>query len=284
LEFEIADKNPIMVPHGSLVAYLGVDNIENNLRIPLVGNRKILRWEWDRKLERKWLKRAGVKMPNETKDPKEIKGLCLVKFPGAKGGKGYFLVSSYAEFAKKSNKMLKEKKITQEDLKDFSIQEYVIGANMYFSYFYSPLENEVELFGIDKRLETNIDGLTRIPAIAQESAGEEPSYVVVGNIPLTARESLLGKVLKMGDDIVSTSKDLVFPGMLGAFCVETVVTPELEFIAFEISARIVAGTNPFICGSPYSYLKYGANMSMGKRIALELRNALKEGREDELIT
>jgi 5-formaminoimidazole-4-carboxamide-1-(beta)-D-ribofuranosyl 5'-monophosphate synthetase len=107
---------------------------------------------------------------------------------------------------------------------------------------------------------------------------------VVGNIPVVARESLLAQVFKMGDDIVRVSNEIAPPGMLGPFCLETMVTHKLEFIAFEISARIVAGTNPFMDGSPYSYLQYGSNMSMGKRIALELRNALKEKKEKLLIT
>ncbi len=42
----------------------------------------------------------------------------------------------------------------------------------------------------------------------------------------------------------------------------------------EISARIVAGTNLFIDGSPYSYLNYSEPMSTGRRIAREIKNAL----------
>jgi 5-formaminoimidazole-4-carboxamide-1-(beta)-D-ribofuranosyl 5'-monophosphate synthetase len=53
---------------------------------------------------------------------------------------------------------------------------------------------------------------------------------------------------------------------------------------FEISARIVAGTNPYIQGSPYSYLLYGNNMSMGKRIALEVKNAIEKDRLEELVS
>jgi 5-formaminoimidazole-4-carboxamide-1-(beta)-D-ribofuranosyl 5'-monophosphate synthetase len=280
----LQSKNSIIVPHGSFIAYLGVDAIENMLSVPLFGNRKILRWESDRKLERKWLEKANIKMPKETKDPRDISCLSLVKFPGAKGGRGYFLVQNYDDFVRKSKEMLEKRRITKEDLKDVTIQEYIMGANMYISYFYSPLNDTVELFGIDRRWEANIDGLTRIPAIDQSNIYIEPSYVVVGNIPLVARESLLKRVFEMGDNIVASARELAPPGMLGPFCLETMVTHRLEFIAFEISARIVAGTNPFMGGSPYSYIQYGSNMSMGKRIALELRNALKEKKEDLLIT
>ncbi|WP_456474282.1 formate--phosphoribosylaminoimidazolecarboxamide ligase [Candidatus Pyrohabitans sp.] len=281
---KLRERNALLVPHGSLIAYVGVDNIEDKLTVPLLGNRHILRWESDRSMERQWLTRAGIKMPKETKDPRDIDRLSLVKFPGARGGRGYFIVGSYKDFKRKSERLIRHRRITREDLERATIQEYVPGVNMYLSYFYSPLTDEMELFGIDRRYEANIDGLTRIPAIDQTGAYIEPSYVVVGNAPLVARESLLPRVLEMGDRLVEVSREIAPPGMLGPFCLETMVTHNLEFIAFEISARIVAGTNPFISGSPYSYLLYGDNMSMGRRIALELRLALEQDKEELLIT
>jgi hypothetical protein len=51
----------------------------------------------------------------------------------------------------------------------------------------------------------------------------------------------------------------------------------------EISARIVAGTNPFIDGSPYSYLNYDEPMSTGRRIAREIKNALLSNSLDLLL-
>lgn len=281
---KLKKKNAVMVPHGSLVAYIGIKNIEERLNIPILGNRGVLQWESNRDMERKWLERAGIRMPHETKEPRDVSELSIVKFPGAKGGRGYFLVSNPDEFKTKSTIMVKKGWITENDVKNATIQQYIAGVNMYLSYFYSPLKDEVELFGIDRRIESNIDGLTRIPAVDQDIAHIEPSYVVVGNIPIVARESLLSRVFEMGDSLVRVSKEIVNPGMLGAFCLETMVTQDLEFIAFEISARIVAGTNPFTNGSPYSYLLYGNNMSMGRRIALELKNAIKKGEAENLIT
>lgn len=280
----LRERNAVLVPHGSLVEYVGVDGIEDRLRVPVLGNRSILRWESDRGRVRRWLEGAEIKMPGETKDPREIKNLSIVKFPGAKGGRGYFLVNNHKDFQEKAERLLAGGKISKGEMERATIQDYIAGVNMYLSYFYSPLKGEVELFGIDRRYETNIDGLTRVPAADQAGTSIEPSYVVVGNVPIVARESLLERVFKMGDDIVRVSGEIAPPGMLGPFCLETMVTPELEFIAFEISARIVAGTNPFTSGSPYSYLLYGDNMSMGRRMALELRLAMEAGREGELLT
>jgi 5-formaminoimidazole-4-carboxamide-1-(beta)-D-ribofuranosyl 5'-monophosphate synthetase len=57
----------------------------------------------------------------------------------------------------------------------------------------------------------------------------------------------------------------------------------LKFHVFEISARIVAGTNPYINGSPYTYLRYDVPMSTGRRIARDLKMAIESGRIEHLL-
>jgi len=71
--------------------------------------------------------------------------------------------------------------------------------------------------------------------------------------------------------------------MLGPFCLETIVTDQLEFKVFEISARIVAGSNPFVGGSPYSDINEKF-MSTGRRIARSIRNALNTERLEDIIS
>ena len=129
---------------------------------------------------------------------------------------------------------------------------------------------------MDIRYESNVDSLGRISARDQLVLPKiDPSYVIVGNIPVVVRESFLPRLIKMGEDVVNQSKKLAPPGLFGPFCLETILTPEEEIYVFEISARIVAGTNPFINGSPYTWLKYDVPMSTGRRIALEIKNAIK---------
>ncbi|MFN2449934.1 MAG: DUF1297 domain-containing protein [Candidatus Baltobacteraceae bacterium] len=79
------------------------------------------------------------------------------------------------------------------------------------------------------------------------------------------------------DEVIGIDTYQAFPGLFGAFCIETIITPDMQFYIMEISARIVAGTNLFIDGSPYSYLNYSEPMSTGRRIARELKNALLTG-------
>jgi len=276
---ELQEKNVIVIPHGSFVEYLGPKNFMT-LEIPTFGNRQVLQWESDRDKEREWLEGAGVTMPKEIKDPRNIEKPVIVKYHGAKGGKGFFIAKTFAEFSKR----------VKHD-KPYTIQEFVMGTRYYLHYFYSPIQDDgyklkkgsLQLLSMDRRDETTIDEVQRLGSIAElEELGIHPTFVVTGNIPIVMRESLLPKVFKMGEAVVEKSLEL-FGGVLGPFCLETVVTEDLEFKVFEISARIVAGTNPYVAGSPYSEL-IQPDLSTGRRIAQEIKYALKHDRLEEILT
>ena len=154
-------------------------------------------------------------------------------------------------------------------------EEYVSGCNYCIHYFYSALDDNVELMGMDTRYESSIDGFVRMPAKDQLDIDLSPSYVVTGNHPAVIRESLLPQVFDIADKLTESAKKLVAPGLNGPFCMQTLVNDNLEVICFEISARTDGGTNTFMDGSPYSYLTYGKPMSMGRRIALEIKKVLE---------
>jgi 5-formaminoimidazole-4-carboxamide-1-(beta)-D-ribofuranosyl 5'-monophosphate synthetase len=91
-------------------------------------------------------------------------------------------------------------------------------------------------------------------------------------------------VYKMGENFVHAAERLVPPGMPGPFCLEGMYDSEGKFTTFEFSARIVAGTNLYLDGSPYSGLLYDEPMSMGRRIACEVKIAKKKGKLDKVVT
>jgi 5-formaminoimidazole-4-carboxamide-1-(beta)-D-ribofuranosyl 5'-monophosphate synthetase len=146
------------------------------------------------------------------------------------------------------------------------------------------LKDEVELMGMDRRYESNIDGLVRIPAKDQLEMNINPSYVITGNIPVVIRESLLPQVFDMGDKLVAKAKDLVPPGMIGPFCLQSLCNENLELVVFEMSARVDGGTNSFMNGSAYSFLYNGEPLSMGQRIAREIKMALQLDMIDKIIS
>jgi 5-formaminoimidazole-4-carboxamide-1-(beta)-D-ribofuranosyl 5'-monophosphate synthetase len=215
-------------------------------------------------------------MPRLLKSPEEIDRAVIVKFHGAGGGFGYFIAKSPEQFHE-----VMAKKYPDEE-KDFAIQEYIVGVPIYVHYFYSPLTKELEIMSFDKRYESNADSIGRIKAEDQLAANIHTSYTIVGNIPVVIRESLLPQFFGMGERVVKVSEGICPPGLFGPFCLECIVTRKLEIFCFEISARIVAGTNPYIEGSPYTALRYDVPMSTGRRIAREIKMAVKEGRLDEV--
>ncbi|WP_297089711.1 formate--phosphoribosylaminoimidazolecarboxamide ligase [Thermococcus sp.] len=278
-EEELLGLEAVVIPTGSFVAHLGIELVEK-MRVPYYGNKEVLRWESDRSLERKWLERAKLRLPRVYEDPDDIDGPVIVKPHGAKGGKGYFLAKSPGDFWKKAERLGIRGK---EELRGIQIQEYVLGVPVYPHYFYSKLNRELELMSVDRRYESNVDAIGRIPAREQLALEPNTNYTVVGNIPLVLRESLLMDVIEAGERTIKAAEELM-GGLWGPFCLEGVFTEELEFVVFEISARIVAGTNPFVHGSPYSWLRYDKPVSTGRRIAMELRQALEEDRLGEVLT
>lgn len=280
----LRDLNTVLIPHGSFTAYLSTEEIMDKLYVPMLGNRQLLRWEAGRERQKKWLSKAGLKLPRTFKGPEEIDKLVIAKLPGAKGGRGYFLANSPEGFQKKVSEMIKRNLLCQEDIARIHLQEYILGVNVYPHYFSSIIGNDVEFLGVDRRYESAVDTIGRIPAEEQLEIGINPTYTIVGNIPITLRESLLPELIRMGDNVVKASKEIAPPGIIGPFCLETVITDSLEIYTFEISARIVAGTNVGIGTSPYAYLRYGEKMYMGRRIALEIKNAVKEKRVNEIVT
>ena len=277
IEPQLVEQNAIMIPHGSFVSYLGHKRVKDDTKVMYYGSKGILEWEADRGMERQWLKKAGLNLPKIFSDPSEIDRPVIIKFHGAKGGFGYFIAHSPEEF--------KEKIKAFPDENDFVIQEYVVGVPMYVHYFHSPLTGELEIMSFDKRYESNADSIGRIAAQDQIDAGIQTSYTVTGNIPVVVRESMLPMFFEIGENVVRESKNLagVPKGLFGPFCLEGIIDPNLNFRVFEISARIVAGTNPFTNGSPYSWLRYNEPMSTGRRLAREIKQGIESNRLEELL-
>ncbi len=269
---ELLEKNSIIIPHGSFVEYVGEKF--DDMRIPIYGNRQSIAWERSREKMFQWIHRAGIKSPKIMK-PEEIDRPVMVKFPGAKGGQGYVIVKSEEEF----HKMVGDQ--------ECMIQEFLIGVRAYPHFFFSPFgdfgykteKGHLELMGVDRRVESSADEIGRSISIGMTP---KMTFTVVGNEPMVLRESLLQEYMEIGRKISDVSFEL-FGGLKGPFCVETIITEELEIFAFEVSARIVAGTNLFPEGSQYSAYYYNEEMSVGRRIARELKNAHKAKKLNEVV-
>ena len=277
----LEQNDSVLIPHGTLIAQMSSEEIES-IKTPIFGNKWILRWESDRNMKEQLMQESNLPLPKSISSPKDIDSLVIVKRQGAAGGKGYFLAVNEADYNTKRDSLIKNGVISADET--LYIQEYAPGVLAYLQFFYSPLKEELEFFGADQRHESDIEGLGRIPAAVQMKNEKVPSFNVIGNTPIVLRESLLEQVYQMGENFVEASRRLVKPGMNGPFCIEGVYDENAKFTTFEFSARIVAGTNIYMDGSPYYELLYGESMSMGKRIAREIKNAESENQLDKITT
>ena len=279
LQAFLIEANVVIIPHGSFVEYVGPENLEEKFFVPMFGNRKTLKWEGERKLQREWLEKAGLKLPKQFKTVSEAGGKVFVKLSGAKGGRGFFITDSEEDLIKKLKEKVRKGIISEVDSSSVTIQEFIPGVRYYIHYFYSPLENRTEMLSMDKRIEPIDESYRGLPNVPDEFF----DYTVTGNQPIIIRESLLPEVIKMGISTVDTSIKLFHPGMIGPFCLETIYHPEKGFTVFEISARIVAGTNLYPEGSPYSVYLFEEPMSTGRRIAREIKAGIKRNELEKVV-
>jgi len=219
IQKELRDSNTIIVPHRSLTVYLGYKTIENSFKVPIFGNRKLFQAEerTAKKGQYYLLEKARIKYPKLFKDPKRINKPCIVKVQEKNRPleRAFFTVSSYKDYVKTSEEKIKQGVIARKDLEKASIEELAIGTYMNFNFFHTPISNQVDFIGIERRLQTNLMDFNALPAKQQLDIDVDLQNIEVGHTPASIRESLLEKVLKMGDKFVNAVKREYAPGIIG---------------------------------------------------------------------
>ena len=112
-----------------------------------------------------------------------------------------------------------------------------------------------------------------------------PQYEEAGHIAVTTLESLLEPAFKIGEKFLDASRKMVPPGVIGPFALQTAITPgppEKEIIVFDVSPRMPG--SPGIAATPYSGYLYGQSISAGKRVAMQIKNALVNDKLEQVLT
>ncbi len=281
--------NTILIPNRSFSVYVGYENIEHMLPVPVFGNRYLLKWE-----ERvgshsyyRLLDAAGIRRPKVFASFDEVDRPVMVKLPEAarRFERGFFIAHDREDCYRKARELINAGIINDKLLSEASIEELVIGAHFNVNYFRSIARNDVELLSIDRRIQSNLDGLIRIPAKEQLSIDVPVRYIEVGHEPATIRESLLNKLFAIGDSFVNAADKLVPPGILGPFTLQLMVTPDLDVVVYDVAFRIGGGTNVYMgVGSQYSKLYFRKPVSIGRRVAMEIRWCIDSGCLDKVVT
>jgi 5-formaminoimidazole-4-carboxamide-1-(beta)-D-ribofuranosyl 5'-monophosphate synthetase len=284
---KLRQTNTIMVAHRAFTAYLGYDNIENVLRVPVFGNRLLLRAE-ERTAPRNQyylLEKAGICHPKLYHKALDIDGPAIIKVQEAtrKLERAFFIVSSYEDYEKKSKQKIEQRLVTKEDLDRATIEQYVPGTYFNLNFFVSPLTGETEFLGIERRLQTNIHDIVSLPARQQMEIDIQTQNIEVGHTPASIRESLLEKIFKMGDKIAAAARTEYPPGIIGPISLQSVVTVNLDFVIYDVSLRVPG--NPIMATtSPYTKYYYGQTMGVGRRIAMEIKDAILQSKLPGIVT
>jgi len=335
----------IQIPNRAFAVYVGgekCEKIEKDFPVPILGSRYLLKIEDRETVEKNYywyLEQAGIPHPkgfeyevvkDGIKFKEEINQPLVLKIPHAvrRLERGFIFAADSRSLEEKVRKELENGNILHEDLKMGRVEEYVPGVTANFNFFYSPLYAEEdwgelekyidkrklanEFLSIDERRETTHDGILRMLAEDQLKVdwGKTPypiSFEVTAHSMISLRESLLRKIYPIADAFVELTQKTDPPGMIGAYCIQTLITfekqPLVEAVSqgvYDASGQVLydfvpktqdvavrhgGGTNVHQgIGSQYANAKYKKPMSTGDRIALELLRAKKTGKLDKIVT
>lgn len=291
IQEKLRDKNTIFIHNRYFWVYFDFRDIENNFKVPIYGTRGMVKLE-ERDVPKNQyylLEKAGIRFPKIYKSPKDIDRLVIVKVNEAIRGyeRAFFYATSFDDYKKKSEEMLKKKTITKESLEKAVIEEYIVGAQVNFNYFYSVIDDELEIMGTDTRRQTNLDGLIRLPADEQLEVLKylKPKMIETGHIAATTKESIIEKIFNLGEKFVKTTQKETSPGIIGPFALQGAIAADRgkeEMVVFDVSMRIPG--SPLTRFTPHSGYLYGDSISYGERISMEIKKAVEQDRLEEIVT
>lgn len=289
---ELLKRNCIFVPHRSFEVYINDYNaIEKKFKVPMFGNRFLLKAEERGVKPNQYdlLDAAKIRYPKQFQNPKDIDRLCIMKVLEKERGyeRAFFFAQSYEEYQIGLAHGLGLGKFTEEQVKKAVIEEFIVGVQVNFNFFYSPVNKRLELIGTDTRRQTNIEGLNKLPSIYEEQLIKKigVKYEEAGHIAVTVLESLLEDAFAMGERFVEATQKLAAPGVIGPFGLQTMITagpPKKEIIVFDVSPRMPG--SPGIFATPYGNYLYGEHLSMGKRVVMEIKEAIEKGKLEKVLT
>lgn len=290
---DLRRRNVIFLANRSFEVYLhqkfSYDEIERGMKVPMFGNRRLLRAEERDEAYNQYalMDRAGIRHPRQFKSPEQIDRLVMVKAPHAKVSfeRAFFLCSSLQEYRATSQRLMAEGMLTAEGLSNAVIEEYALGPSVNLNFFYSPVLGELELSGTDTRRQTNLEGFRNVPPSALEGLRNVPMRLEeAGHIATTLTESTLEKAFEMGERFVKVAREVNPPGVIGPFALQCIIVagPPKEFVCYDVSLRIPG--SPGTRYTPYSAYRWGRDVSVGERIAMEVAFAREANRLEDVLT
>jgi 5-formaminoimidazole-4-carboxamide-1-(beta)-D-ribofuranosyl 5'-monophosphate synthetase len=302
LNKEIQDRlielNSILIPNRSFAVYVGYDGIENEFKVPIYGNRFMLRAE-ERSYEKGQyylMKKAGIRVPEEFSSPDEIDRLVVVKVQQAMNPieRAFFYASSPEDYYEQAEKLLKEGVINEEGLKKARIEEYVLGARFnanFHCYALKDVLGDFDFVGFSDRRQVNLQGFLNLPAKDQLKIDVAVKNEEIGHYGITMRESKQDLAYDSAEKFVRVCEKEYPPGMIGMFGLQGAIaySPEekLEYVVFDVSPRVpgdpaIGPTSPEMRNLS---IKHGVSIEDPLDLTMmEIKKAVEQKRLGEIVT
>jgi len=210
-----------------------------------------------------YLERAGIPYPKKYEFEVYKNGIRFKEYidepmilkaehPVRRFERAFIFAADSHDLEEKVEKEIEKGTLTKEVLEKARVEQLVLGPHANFNFFFSPI-NEMEEWGdvddalskiyhvsikesrmllanelmsIDERRESILDGLKRLPVDVQRKIEEKvnPSFEVTFHSLISVRESLIKDVLKVANSLLLTFRRYAPPGIIGAWCLQTLVT------------------------------------------------------------
>jgi len=285
----LRSKNTLLAHSRYFWVYFDFKDVEEKLRVPFIGSRSLLRLEERDQSPNQYdvLHSASIRTPRIFAKPEEIDRLTLTKVNNAT--RTYERENFFARTPQEWHAVAQEKitsgAVAKADMQKAVIEEFVLGAPINFNFFFSPLHNRLELMGTDIRRQTSLDGWLRLPASEQLKLQGAPSHIETGHVAVTVKESLLEKAYEAGEKFITACKKYDSRGIVGPFALQGAIDTDgkkEELVIFDVSFRTPG--SPGIAATPYSTYLFGRPVSMGERIAMEVKEAVESGRLGDICS
>ncbi len=339
--------------------------IENDYPIPILGSRLALKVENRGEVEKDYYwfaEKAHVPYPKSyrfdvlkhgIRFKEKIDEPILLKAENAHRAfeREFIFAADSKDLEEKVEREIEAGNLNKECLERARIEQIVLGPHANFNFFFSPLDAQAEwgdaddwyarlykasmedariclanqFLSIDERRETILDGVKRLPIDVQEKIKKVPSFEVSAHLVMSLRESLLKDMHRYADAYLLAMRRYLPPGIIGAWCLQTLITwdriskyelnpaVKVDFtsgseaktamdyglydvpegsepymhipVTQDVALRHGGGTNVHMgIGSQYANAKYCKTMSMGDRIALEIKRAVREKQLHQIVT
>jgi 5-formaminoimidazole-4-carboxamide-1-(beta)-D-ribofuranosyl 5'-monophosphate synthetase len=300
IQGELRRLNTIFVPNRSFSVYVGYLGIENDFRIPMYGNRFLLRCEdrQDEKGQYYLLKKAGIRVPQKIDSPEEIDRLAIVKVQRADNPleRAFFYPNSPEEYYAQVDRYKKKGLLDDSTLEKARIEEYILGARFnanFHRYALADVYGDLDLVGLSDRRQVNLQGFLNLPAKEQLKIPTPITNEEIGHYGLTIRESKQPLLWEAAKRFVVIAQQEYAPGIIGLFGLQGAIAynpddkKRLEFVVFDLSPRIpgdpaVGPTSPEMRNLS---LKHGIKIEDPLDITvMEIQKAAIDNRLEDVVT